>query len=314
MSEENQSNQEIDLIELMGRFLNWCGRLLKSVFYGVLYFIIRNRYLYAVAFLVVIALTIYKSVFSEKYYNCDMIVQTRAVGSADVVGLVNNWNYMQQLPDDLIKVVRTINATYLLDYNKDGIRDAIEKYTGRAANDSVQIKRRLNNEFCIQVQVYNADNTDILNEIRDSVIAYISNDSWVLNRNDIRQAEISAMIARINNEMNVLDSLKNYEYFVENEKYKIDKNGGLMMVSEKDKHLYHGELISLLSRKQNLERNFYPEPFKIIQDFSTPREAVNSLFNNFKTSFLFVLVVATVIILIIDKRNDLKNLVEESKR
>ena len=122
------------------------------------------------------------------------------------------------------------------------------------------------------------------------------------------------MIARIDKEMAELDSLKHTDYFDVNEKYKMEKNGALMMVSEKDKHLYHNDILYLLAKKQSVERDLYPEPFKVIQDFNTPMISVNNTVNNFKTNAIVILLLATIIALLFDQRKNIKLLIEKSKK
>lgn len=317
MADQNQiiesDEREIDLIDLMTRFFSWCGRSFKSLLLAITYFVLRNRYFYYVAIILVVILTILQSKFADKYFYCEMVVQTKAIKSTEAINLVNGWNYKLQLSDSLVNSIKDINGTFVLDFNQDGIGDDFETYTGKWARDTATVNRRLSDVFCVQAQIYSADNKVILNEIKKALLDYLENDSWVINCNKIRQDENNAMIARIDNEMAVLDSLKNTEYFDIKEKYKMEKNGALMMVSEKDKHLYHNDILKLLEQKQEVERDFYPEAFKVMQDFNTPMVSVNNTFNNFKHNLLVVLLIITFMALIFDQRKNIKLLVEKSK-
>ena len=306
--------REIDLIDLMSRFFSWLGRVCKSVLLGITYFLIRNFYFYFAAIVLVGVLTILQSKFASKYYYCEMVIQSKAINATEAVNLVNNWNYKIQLPDTLVGGIKSINGTFVLDYNRDGYGDDFEVYNGKFSRDTSIVNSRLSDVFCVQAQIYNADNRITLDEIKKELFEYLESDSWVINCNKIRQEENLAMIARIDKEIAVLDSLKETEYFNASERYKMDKNGALMMVSEKDKHLYHNDIIRLLSQKQEVERDFYPEPFKIKQDFSTPMESVNNLFNNFKQNLIVILLITTILVLLFDQRKNIKILVEKSKK
>ncbi len=310
----NNDEREIDLIDLMGRFFNWAGNICKNVFLAILYFLVRNRYLYLLAIVIVVILTFVKSKYAVKYYDCTLVVQTKSVKSSEIVNFINNWNYRQSLPKDLLSAVKSINGTYMLDYNKDGIGDEVEKWTGKVVADTAIINKRLVDVFCVNAQIFIADNDTILDAIREALLDYLSNDKWVIDQNEKRQREGKLLLGRIDKEIAVLDSLEQNEYFESDNKYKFDKNGGLMMISEKDKKLYHSDLLSLVYQKNNIERNYYSEPFKVVQDFSLPLQAVNNPFANLKKSFLLIMFLATVVILIIDKRKGLKKLVEDSKR
>ncbi|MBR4620980.1 MAG: hypothetical protein IKO46_08345 [Salinivirgaceae bacterium] len=306
--------REIDLIDLMGRFFSWLGKAFKSALLNISYFLIRNFYFYIAAIVLVVLLTILQSRFADKYYYCEMVVQSKAINATEAVNLVNNWNYKIQLPDTLIGGIKSINGTFVLDYNRDGLGDDFEVYDGKFSRDTVMVNNRLSDEFCVQAQIFNADNRITLDEIKKELFEYLESDSWVINCNKIRQEENRAMIARIDKEIAVLDSLKETEYFNASERYKMDKNGALMMVSEKDKHLYHNDIIKLLAQKQEVERNFYPEPFKIKQDFSTPMESVNNMFNNFKQNCIIVLIIVTLAALLFDQRKSIRRLIQKSKR
>ena len=261
-----------------------------------------------------IVLTMLQGRYVSKYYYCEMVIQSKAVKSSEAINLVNGWNYTMQLDDTLVGSIRSINGTFVLDYNNDGIGDGFETYTGKWTNDTVFVNHRLNDVFCVQAQIYSADNKVVLDEIKKALFEYLDNDSWVINCNKIRQEEGKALIARIDKEITVLDSLKNADYFDVNEKYKMEKNGALMMVSEKDKHLYHNDIINLLARKQSVERDLYPEPFKVIQDFNTPMVSVNNAANNFKHNAIVILLLATIIALLFDQRKNIKLLIEKSKK
>lgn len=318
MADQNQiiesDEREIDLIDLMTRFFSWCGRVGKSALLSTTYFFVRSFFFYLVAVVLVIVLTVLQGKFASKYYYCEMVVQTKAVKSSEAINLVNGWNYARQLTDTLMGSIKSINGTFVLDYNNDGIGDGFETYTGKWTRDTSFVNHRLNDVFCVQAQIYSADNKVILDEIKKALFEYLDNDSWVINCNKIRQEEGKAMIARIDKEMAVLDSLKHTEYFDVNEKYKMEKNGALMMVSEKDKHLYHNDILYLLARKQSVERDLYPEPFKVIQDFNTPMISVNNTVNNFKTNAVVILLLATIIALLFDQRKNIKLLIEKSKK
>ena len=306
--------REIDLIDLMGRFFSWLGKACKSALLNTTYFLVRNFFFYLVGIVVVVVLTIWQGKFVSMYYYCEMIVQSKAVNSAEAVSLVNNWNYLSQMPDSLVNNIRSIKGTFILDYNRDGVGDDYEVNSGKAQRDTVIINSRLSDAFCVQAQIYNADNRVMLNEIKNELFKYLGSDNWVINCNKYRQEENKAMIARIDKEIAVLDSLKNADYFNNGERYKMDKNGSLMMVSEKDKHLYHTDILELLEQKQEVVRASYPEPFKIMQDFSTPMVSINNTSNNFKQNLLLIMLITTFVALLFDQRKSIKRLIQKSKR
>lgn len=301
--------QEIDLIDLIGRACRWTGNLIEKVFKTVLYFFVRNRYWYLLLLAIIVVITIIGHKISYKVYTCNMIVETLRIDASDVINLINKWNNNNNNNN-----INAIRGYYMLDFNKDNIADKIERYNANAVTDTSILNKRMKNRFVVEAVLYNATDKKVLDEVKTSLFNYINNDPWVINRNKIIIGEQKDMIARIDKEIAQLDSLKNTEYFKNNKQYKLDKNGGLMMVSEKDKHLYHNDIISLLSRKQSIERDLYDEPFKVIQDFSEPSQEDNNMSAIAKKASIYILLIGTILILIIDNRKNIKPLIEKAEK
>ena len=299
--------QEIDLIDLIGRACRWTGNLIVKVFNTVLYFLVRNRYWYLLLLAIIAIVTVLGHKITTKQYTCRMIVETQRIDASDVINLINQWNNN----NNNIKAMR---GCYMLDFNKDGIADKIEDYTGRVITDTSILNKRMSRRFVIEAELYNATDKNVLDDVKTKLFEYLNNDPWVINRNEIIIGEQKNMIARIEKEIAQLDSLKSTEYFKDNNQYKLDKNGGLMMVNEKDKHLYHNDIISLLSLKQSIERNLYNEPFKVIQDFSEPSQEDNNMSAIAKKVSFIILVFGSLIILLIDNRKKIKPLIEKADK
>ena len=306
--------REIDLIELISRFFVWLGRVCKLAMLNTIYFLVRNFFFYLAGIALVVVLTMWQGKFVSMYYYCEMIVQSKAINSAEAINLVNNWNYLSQMPDSLASNIRSIKSTFVLDYNRDGIGDDFETLSGKSQSDTVILNSRLSDVFCVQAQFYNANNRAMLAEIKNELFKYLGNDNWVMICNKNRLEGTQAKIDRINKEIAILDSLERTDYFDASKKYQMDKNGALMIVSEKDKYLYHNDIFELLEQKREVERDFYPEPFKIIQDFSTPMVSVNNTHSNFKKNLLLIMLFTTLVALIFDQRKNIKLLIQKAKR
>lgn len=317
MSEElqntNNNEREIDLIDLMGRFFNWFGNICKTVFLGILYFIVRNRYLYLVVIFVAAVVSVIKIKTEVEYYNCEMVVRTNSISSSEALRMINTWNYVQSIGDDAISsAIKVINGFFMLDYNRDGIYDGMEVYSAKEVTDTAKINDRMNDIFCVKAQIYNANMS--LTKISRALIDYMSSDPWVVERNKFRLDKDQEIVDRINEEIYALDSLKSVDYFSNKNLYDIERNDGLLLVGEKNKYLYHKDILDLLNRKHKIEESLNnQDPFVIIRDFSVPMVAVNNPHNIFTNSLIKMLLVSTVIILIFDRRKRIKLLIENSK-
>ena len=139
-----------------------------------------------------------------------MIVETRRVNAKDVINLINNWNYTNDNNNDNIL---SIHGCYLLDYNRDGIEDKIEPYSAIETTDTTILNKRLTGRFAVEARMHNAVYDSVLADVKNKILDYISNDARVIDRNERTIKEQKAMIARMEKEMEQLDSLKNEEYF-----------------------------------------------------------------------------------------------------
>ena len=319
---ENYQEREIDLIDLMGRFFNWLGRafvqlglLCKNAVLWVIKFLIRNWLLYACACILVVGLTFYKNT-KPPYYDCSMRLECMCANASYAINRMNGWNYKISLSDSISKQIRHVDASYLLDYNGDGNADAVEEYNSQAMKDTTYAytRMRMAHTFDINIEIYIAKDSTILDSVRNAILAYLYDDKWIQEQNILWQRESKNRISRLDKEIEILDSLQKKEYFnKEDKKFGAERDGSFLMISEKDKRLYHGDLISLTNNKLSIEHKLYDDPFKIIKDISIPVNPINTVARNAKHSFMVIMFFATIAIFIFDRRKWIKSLIQESK-
>ena len=320
---ENYQEREIDLIDLLERFFNWLGRafvqlgiLCKNAVLWIIKFLIRNWLLYVCACILAIGSTFYKSTSQPPYYDCSMRLECMCVNASYAINRVNEWNYKIGLSDSISKQIRHVDASYLLDYNGDGNADAVEEYNSQAMKDTTYAytRMRMAHTFDINVEIFLAKDSTILDSVRNAILAYLYDDKWIQEQNVLWQRESKNRISRLDKEIEILDSLQKKEYFSKNDKkFGVERDGSFLMISEKDKRLYHSDLISLTNSKLAIEHQLYDDLFKIVKDISIPVSPVNTVKQNAKHSFKYILVLATIVIFIFDRRKWIKSLIQESK-
>ena len=317
----NYQEREIDLIDLMGRFFNWVGKLIiailkaiKSVIFWIIAFFVRSWKWYMIAMFFVVGLTIYKS-FQPPVYNCTMRLKSNCAGAPYAINRINSWNYKIWLPDSISQKIVAVNPCYLLDYNFDGYADAVEEFDSQIMKDTTRsyIRNRMKNEFEIAIEIQVTSDSTILDTIRNSILNYLNNDRWIQGQYEIFHKEAQILIERYNKEISVLDSLQMKDYFNSDEKRYGTVSEGSMLISEKDKHLYHNDIASLISKQLQKERDFDKPPYEIMKDISLPLDPINNVVANAERSFILIMLLATIVIVIFDRKNAIKKLIEESK-
>lgn len=307
MAENNNTPQEIDLIELFGNIWNW----ISNVFMHIVYFFLRNIALFILTGVlsIILGFVAYKS--SKPFYNSELLAYSHTISNIEVIKAVNNWNYEKEFTEDELKTIKNISAKYLLDLNDDGIWDVVEEGNIEEVKDTALMNKRIYRAFCIRAELYD---TSHVSTIRTKVFTYLENNKRVKDINEIRIKQKKAMLPTLEKEINDLDSLKNLQYF-ENRNNKAN-TGDLMILNEKELKLFHNEIISLYNKQQTIERDLFlsSDPFEVVQDFTLPRFQENLLINTLVKFVKYGLMLGFLLILIWDIRKPIIKLKEESKK
>ena len=317
----NSDEREIDLIAVFGKIFRGIGNAIVAILKGIRYvlvwgllFVYRTYKFYLIAMVFVIGLFIYKQ-YQPKIYESNMRLKSICVNASYAINLINGWNYNLYLPQNIAEQIKGIEASYMIDYNGDGSPDAVEEYDSKIMKDttSYYAKKRMTTFLNVTIKVCIEEDSTILNKVSKAMLDYISSDPWISGQNEIYQKQYGTTISRLRKEITILDSLQNKEYFSNEKKTGVERggDGGYLMVAEKDQRLYHNDLLALLTKEQNLERNKYPYPFLVIQDFSIPLYPINTTKYNAIHSFIVVMFFATIIILLYDRRKAIKALAKK---
>lgn len=317
----NYDEREIDLIAVIGKIFRSIGNAIVAIIKAIRYvlvwgllFVYRTYKFYLIAMIFVIGLFIYKQ-YQPKVYESNMRLKSICVNASYAINLVNEWNYNLYLPDKYRENIKNIQASYMIDYNDDGSPDAVEDFDSKVMRDTTSFyaKKRMINYLNVQISVCIEEDSTILDTVSKALLEYISNDPWIAGQNEIYQKQFGTTINRLRKEIAILDSLQNKEYFSNEKKTGLERggDGGYLMVAEKDQRLYHNDLLALLKKEQTLERNKYPYPFLVIQDFSIPLYPINTTKYNAIYSFIVVMFFATIIIFLYDRRKAIKALAKK---
>lgn len=305
MTEQKNTPQEIDLIELFGKI--WKG--ITKGFLSIIYFFFRNIKLFVlvVIFSSFIGFATYKLV--KPYYKSELFGLSHTITNVELIQYINNWNYEAEfLPENRTKI-KDISAKFVLDLNGDGIWDIVEDDNNETVTDTTIINRRLEGAFCIQAEIYD---TSLVSTIRKRVFDYLERNKRVIEMNKIRLAQLKDLIPTIDNEIKDLDSLKSNMYFAENMK---GKAGEMIVLNEKETKTFHKDILDLYQKKQDCEKELFlsPTPFEVTQNFTIPRFQENSMIKLIINYVKIGFIIGFFLILAWDQRKLLRRLFNESK-
>ena len=220
---------------------------------------------------------------SKRFYSSEMTAISNSINNTYIVTSINLLNDLfkqknysiaaNSLNIDINRVqeIKSIEAFYTIDINKDGIPDYIDYKREYDPKDT--LVKRLDSPFVIRVEVYNES---VFDEVRDGIKNYIYKNKFVVDNNNERIRQNKALIETIEKEIRKLDSLQNVEYFELPQIQRATSNQ-MVLLNEKERKLYHSQKLALEREKLQLEKiqNINSEPITVVQDFTPLSKAEN---------------------------------------
>lgn len=310
--EEQKQNKEkeIDLLEVSGNVANSLKKgivLFFTSIWNIVILIMKKIVLLfrlaihswkfialAIALLVGISFYLFKS--SEAYYISEGQVISRISNSPDIIQIVNSisipndespvsLNNDLNLEPSVYNNIISINASWLIDLDGDGLADIVDynnDYKINRERDSLAV--RMKNRFNISLKL---KDQRIANTVQDAVFDYLINHPYVKDINDQRVENFREISEVYEQQAEVLDSLQNYEYFVEsklkNTNVQSLKFGEFELIGSdptKDKRLYHSDIIELKNEviKNTSNVVYEKDPIVFIGTTSSQRQHNNLTF------------------------------------
>jgi hypothetical protein len=257
---------------------------------------------------------------SQRFYSSSLEAYSNAMSSIDMINYINNIHELfyadnnegleQQLDidEDVLGMIKDVKAFKVIDVNNDDIADFIDFDESYETSDTTISKNR----FVIKVEVY--DQT-VFPIIQKSILNYIGKNQYINNLKVIREKQLNQLIAKLNEEIISLESLKNAEYFEKKEKLE-PQAGQLLVMNERQTQLYHEQIISLYIQKQELEKTLQlrTEAITVIQEFSSLSKVENDLISYIKSYGILFFILGTFVSFLIENIKGIKNIISDSKR
>lgn len=284
--QNRRPSDEIDLFELFNRmgngiknFFNWILNLLKSFI-----FLLISKSVWIISFSIIGGIVAYLFFQNtSRFYSSEMVARSNSMNNSIIVNSINLLNSSLGNPSALVsylgitqeqaKKIRSINAYYGIDINRDKIADIIDYDNTYNPKDTTL--KRLPDIFYLKITVFDES---IFPKVRDGIKNYIGNNPYILENNEVRKQQALSLIEEYKSEIRKLDSLQKIQYF-EIPKVQKSGNGQIIVLNEKESKLYHNDKIALYDKQLKLEKELVlnPDPITVIQDFTLLSKAENPL-------------------------------------
>lgn len=312
--------KEIDLLEVSGNIANsikdgsiklgtFLWKIIKSIIATVIKLIMLgfNSWKFvAIVIAIVGGTTYYLYSTSDPYYESDSYGISRITGSQEIIQIINSISIPDDdlnialkndlnLPPEVYNNVLSIQASWLVDENGDGIADFVDydnDYEFNLEKDSMS--RRMTDRFNVRLTLKNQTITD---EVQVALKSYLINHPYISDLNNSRLSKLQGMINIYDSQATVLDSLQNFEYFKAEDQNAVQslKIGEFELIGQsdeqKDKRLYHENIISL---KQNAITNkalidYDSDPIIFVGSFTNTTTRANTItFYGKKVAIIFL--------------------------
>lgn len=319
----NVRNDEIDLLDLfrrMGRTLSKWFNALGEAFLISVVFLLKKWLPLGLSVLLGLGVSYFFKVTSESAYTSDLVLRTNAVSTDDMLAYINrlhtfcieqNKQTLAQaisLTPDQTKNINDINAFWIIDNGNDEVPDFVDYMGSHDVYDTINV--RMKDRLDIRVKIKSPQE---LSTVRDGIILFINKDSLFQQKNRVRLRQNMEMLARLDYDIQQLDSLQKIKYFEET-KSRLPQGGGQMIFLQEQKtQLIYSEIQALYLRKQIREsdRDLYQGIVTVLSDFSIPAVRDNGGFYYAKRTVPVFFILSLLILIVISNRKKLKDIYEK---
>lgn len=309
-----KKEDEVDLIDLLSRVGKSVANGLRTSGRGILYilfFLIRNWFWLSVSIFLGTGISYVMKLSAKKYYTSELTLKSNTIPNVDMISYVNKLhtfckeeNYGElasalSVSPEKVKYIRDIEAFWMIDMGKDNIPDYVDFHGRHNVLDTLNI--RMQERFVVRVKTSIPQE---LSGIRDGIFSYIQNNKFYANQNTLRLKQVDDLLARIDYEVQQLDSLQKVKYFEESRRLMPKEGGQMIFLQDYKTQLLYTDIGELIRQKQDLEKikEIYPELITLINDFTPPFKPENGTLYYGKVVIPVIFFLTIILILLIRNR------------
>lgn len=205
------------------------------------------------------------------------------------------------------KNLLSIKSYYVIDEMLDGTPDKVDYEKVYDAKDTTKV--RMKDRLVVQVVV--KEDMPLFAKLPDALYYYFNSNPVLKAENEIRIKQIEDNIDAIKNEILMLDSLRKIEYF-KRPKGGINSSDKTIILNEKEKKLYHDDLLTLESRIDDLEwtKEINNRCVTFVSEFRLYPKAVNRITRSVIKYVGIAFLVGILVSIVFFSRKDIKGFLE----
>ena len=312
-STENNSNNEVDLIDIFNRIFSWFGKCLKYFYHTIvksIAFLYHNILIISLSILIGFVASYILKQSEKPLYKSEITFRNNAISNADMISYFNQLGSLigkknSQIVSSSLLITENeasdligLSSFWIIDINKDDVPDYVDYKNKHNPADTVNV--RMSDRFVVEVSSLDPLN---LNNIKTGLIRYAENHPLASNANTQRIKRLNELIERTNIDIQELDSLQKVKYFEET-RSRMSEAGQIVLLQEQQTQLFYRDIQNLISQRQNYERELalYPDVVSVISDFLPSSTRVNTAFYYSKITVPLAFFLTIILILLVKNR------------
>lgn len=316
----NVRNDEIDLLDLfsrMGKTFNRWGKALWKAFLISIVFIVKRWLPLGISIIIGFGVSYFFKSSSTTTYTADMVLKGNSITSPEMFRYFNRLQNiissknsdelarLLSLDSETSKNIVSLNADWIIDYDRDSIPDYINYSSNQDVNDTSNLKIRMQDRLNIRLSLRSSQE---LNSVSKGIVSFFEKDSLLQQRNRLRIRQNRDMLARLDKDIAQLDSLQKIKYFEESRSKESGKSGQMIFLQEQKTQLVYSDIYSLYKKKQLLEteQDLYKGVVTVLNDFSIPSPKTSTSMSYARPIIPIFFFIALLILIIIENRKKLK--------
>jgi len=311
------AKDEIDLLDLLNKLWNSFSRGMEAlvrVILHIFFFMIKKLLWLILSLAIGVGFSYLLKYSTERNYSSNILLKSNTVSNVEMINYINKLHTfcregnLDELAAALsvnrekVKDIKDIQAFWIIDLGADGIEDYVDFREKHDVIDTFNI--RMEDRFNIRVKTTIPQE---LSEIRDGIITFIEKNRFYQDQNTLRLKQSTDLLARINYEIQQLDSLQKIKYFEESRRLLPKEGGQMIFLQDYQTQLLHEDISKLIIQKQEIERmqTIYADLITLLSDFTPPFKPENGALYYGKVIIPLIFVLTIILLLVIDNRKRL---------